>query len=138
MSYSKPLPIPDELSEPFWKAARASSLVIQRCQHCRYYSHPPENVCPNCRSLEQSFEFEPVSGRGEIKSWIVMRDAFLPGFVDELPFVIAVVELNEQPGLRMITRIMDGADASIEIGMPVRVVFEEVTRDITLPQFTLE
>ena len=137
MPYAKPLPIADELSEPFWKAARSSTLVIQRCQHCGHYSHPPENVCPRCRSLEQSFEFEPVSGRGKIKSWIVMRDAFLPGFVDDLPFVIAVVELDEQPGLRMMTRIVDGVDACIKIGMAVRVVFQKVTRDITLPQFAL-
>ena len=137
MPYTKPLPGPDELSEPFWKAAKERLLTIQRCQHCGHYSHPPEHVCPQCVALEPSFKFEPVSGRGKIKSWVVMRDAFLPGFVDELPFVIAVIELDEQPGLRMLTQVLDGADAPIKIGVPVHVEFVDVTDEITLPQFRL-
>ncbi len=138
MSYNKPVPVPDDLSKPFWKAAKERSLSIQRCQHCGYYSHPPDVVCPKCRGLEPSFKFEPVSGRGRIKSWIVMQDAFLPGFVDDLPFVIAIVELEEQEGLRLVTRLVNSSDANVKIGAPVSVVFEDITPAITLPQFKLE
>ena len=121
----------------FWMAAKAHRLELQRCQHCGYYSHPPAFVCPQCLSPEPSFRFEPASGLGKIKTWTIMRDAFLPGFREEVPHVILVVELEEQQGLRMIAGLVDGAGAQLAVDAPVQVVFEDITEEIALPQFKL-
>ena len=136
-SYKKPLPAPDERTEGFWKAAKEHKLALQQCQRCRHFHHPPEIVCPHCQDPDPSFSFEPVSGRGTVRSWIVMRDAFLPGFQEEIPWINVVVELEEDKSLRMVARLADGPDAPIKLGAPVEVVFEDVTPEVTLPQFRL-
>ena len=133
----KPVPVPDVVSEGFWRAAASHVLAIQRCSVCGWYSHPPDVVCVNCLSAERSFRYEPVCGRGRLRSWTVMRDAFLPGFKPEVPYVVADVELEEQLGLRMIGRLVDGADAALGLGAPVEVVFEDVAEGIAVPQFRL-
>ncbi len=135
MSYAKPIPVPDERSAPFWSAARRHRLAIQRCQSCRAYAHPPEIVCPRCQHVE--FAFEEVSGRGRVKAWTIMRQPFAPGFGEEVPFVNAIVELEEQPWLNIMATLVDGADARIAYDDPVQVVFEDVTPEVTLPKFRL-
>jgi uncharacterized OB-fold protein len=94
-------------------------------------------LCRQCLSPERKFGFEPVSGRGTIKTWTVMRDAFLPGFRPDVPYVVAEVELEEQAGLRMIAQIVDGADADLAIGSPVDVVFEDLAGGVAVPHFQL-
>ena len=137
MAYTKPVPVPDERSEGYWEAAKQHALAVQRCQHCSHYSHPPVVVCPRCQNGEPSFKFQPVSGRGRLKTWTIMRDSFLPGFAEDLPFVIGVVELDEQVGIRMVARILDGPEAGLQLDAPVRVVYEDATPEVTLPQFEL-
>ena len=72
---------------------------------------PPDLVCPHCGSTDPGFTFTQVSGGGSVRSWTVVRQSFLPGFDDDLPFILVDVELDEQPDLRMIGRLMDGPDA---------------------------
>jgi hypothetical protein len=134
---AKPLPRPDSVSQGYWDAAGRHELAIQRCDHCGWFNHPPDVVCGRCRSPASSFSFVPVSGTGRIRSWTVMRDAFLPGFRDDVPWVVVDVELPEQPGLTIISRLVDGADADIALGSPVRVVFRDVAPGIALPEFEL-
>jgi len=133
----KPLPRPDAISQGYWDAAVRHELAIQRCDHCGWFTHPPDVVCANCLSPDPSFSFVPVSGRGTIRSWTVMRDAFLPGFRGDVPWVVVDVELEEQAGLSLISRLVDGADADIALVRPVRVVFRDVAPGISLPEFTL-
>jgi uncharacterized OB-fold protein len=83
------------------------------------------------------FVFERVSGRGAVRSWTVMRQSFLPGFSEEVPFVRVDVELAEQEELRMIGRLLEGPDAPLTIGAPVRVAFEDVAEGVSIPAFTL-
>jgi uncharacterized OB-fold protein len=135
--YQKPVPLPDELSAPYWEAAREHQLRIQRCEHCGHFNQPPELICPNCSALEPKFRFEPVSGRGKILSWVVVHSDIVPGFADDPPWVNVLVELDEQPGLLLHTRLIDGVGAPVAIGDRVEVVFEDVTPDVTLPQFKL-
>jgi len=94
-------------------------------------------ICPNCLSSERSFQYQPVSGRGTVKTWTIMRDAFLPGFRGDVPYVVVDVALEEQPGLKMIGRLVDGAEAPLAIGAPVEVVFDDVGDGISVPQFRL-
>ena len=134
---ARPLPVPDEQSAPFWEAAAGHSLTLARCSRCSSFTHPPDVVCPHCGSTDPDFGFAPVSGRGTIRSWTVMRQSFLPGFDEDVPFVLVDVELIEQPDLRIIGRLLDGPDAPVEVGAGVEVGFEDLTTGISVPAFTL-
>lgn len=136
-SYRKPIPVPDERTEGYWQAAREHRLAIQRCQYCGYYSHPPAIVCSNCNAFEPSFTFETVSGRGTIKAWVVMHDPMVEGFEEDVPWVNVLVELEEQKDLLILANLVDGRSANIKVGAPVEVVFQDVTPEVTLPQFRL-
>jgi uncharacterized OB-fold protein len=94
-------------------------------------------ICPHCRSTSAGFAFEPVSGRGVVRSWTVVRQSFLPGFDGDVPFVLVDVELVEQPELRLIGRLMDGVDAPLQLGARVVVAFEDVAPEVAVPAFAL-
>jgi uncharacterized OB-fold protein len=134
----RPLPIPDEQSAPFWKAAAQGILTVARCSRCQSLCHPPDVVCPHCHSTDPAFAFTPVSGRGTVRSWTVMHQSFLPGFEEDVPFLLVDVELVEQPDLRIIGRLMDGPDAKLQIGDSVQVTFEDLGSDRAVPAFALE
>jgi uncharacterized OB-fold protein len=133
----KPVPVPDDESRPFWEAAASHVLCIQRCENCGWYSYPPVMICPNCLSPGRAFRFVPVSGRGTVKTWTVMRDAFLPGFKDDVPYVVVDVTLEEQAGLDLVGRLVDGPDAPLRLGAAVEVVFEEPADGVAVPAFRL-
>src|SRR5947209_20457929 len=97
----KPIPIPDDLTTPFWEAAKEGRLVVQRCAACGYYNHPPRSVCDAC--MAEELRFEPMSGAGRIHSFTVMHQRDVPGFESEAPFINVVVELLEQRMLLMVS-----------------------------------
>lgn len=132
----RPLPLSDELTQAFWDGAKTHRLMIQRCPRCRHWQHPPGLVCAACAAPDLAAE--PVSGRGTLHAWTVLHDAPAPGFADRLPLIVAVVELAEQPGLMLSANLLDAAPGDLRLGLPVAVAFEEVTPEITLPQFRLE
>lgn len=132
---TKPIPVPDPLSEGFWSAAASHVLAIQRCTDCGWYAYPPNVVCGNCLSPEPSFHYQPVSGRGRVKTWTVVHQAFLPGFAADVPYVVADVELEEQEGLRMVTRLGGARHGDIAIGLPVEVAFDDVAAGVAVPHF---
>jgi uncharacterized protein len=134
----RPYPVPDEQSAAFWRAAGEHVLMIARCSRCAELTHPPDVVCPHCHSTDPAFEFTPVSGRGTIRSWTVMRKSFLPGFDHDVPFVLVDVELVEQADLRLIGRLVDGIKAPLAIGDTVRLAFEDIAPGIAVPAFALE
>jgi uncharacterized OB-fold protein len=133
----RPLPIADESSAPFWAAAAEHVLTVARCARCAALTMPPDVVCPNCHSTDPGFTFTPVSGRGIVRSWTVVRQAFLPGFDADLPFVLVDVELVEQPELRLIGRLLDGVGADIHIGDAVVAGFEDLAPGVAVPAFEL-
>jgi uncharacterized OB-fold protein len=132
----RPVPIPDDLSRAFWDAAAAHSLVLARCTRCSRFSHPPDTVCPHCGSTDPAFESTAVDGSGSIRSWTIMRQSFLPGF--DVPFVLVDVELSAQPEVRLIGRLVDGPDAPLHFGAPVRLTFEDIAPDVAVPAFELD
>lgn len=109
-----PIPVPDPDSAGYWDAARAGTLAIARCTECRVWQHPPLERCRRCGG---AIDFEPVSGDGTVFSFIVVRHPAVPGH--DIPYVVAFVELAEQPGLRM-TAVVDADPDTVTIGMPVR------------------
>lgn len=137
---ARPLPVPDESSAPFWSAAADHVLTVARCRRCGKLSMPPDVACPHCHATDPGFEFTPVSGRGVVRSWTVVRQAFLPGFDADLPFVLVDVELAEQAELRLIGRLLDGPkvlDADLHVGHPVTVGFEDLAPGVAVPAFEL-
>ena len=133
----KPVPRPDQRSEPFWSAASSHQLVVQQCDNCGRLALPPVVVCPACLSPEAAFTFVPVSGRGTLRTWIIMRDAFLPGFRDDIPWVIGEAELDDAPGVRLLARMADGPDAPLRIGARVVTRFADVSDGVALPVLAL-
>ncbi len=124
------LPLITPLNAFFWRAGSTGRLRFMRCQPCGHYIHPPLPICPSCRS--RAVRDEPVSGRGTVLTYTVNRQVWEPGL--EAPYVIAIVGLDEQPGLRLTTNIVHCPIGAVMIGLRVRVVFE-VHEDVWLPLF---
>lgn len=133
----RPVPVADELSAPYWAAAAQHGLVIARCSRCAAFSHPPDIACTRCHHPDPAFVFEPVSGAGAVRSWVVLRQSFLPGFQDELPIVLVDVALDEQDDIRLIGRLLDGVDATLAVGQRVIVAFEDLEPGVSVPAFTI-
>jgi uncharacterized OB-fold protein len=130
----KPLPIVSHLTEPFWESARKHRLSLQRCEECGTYQWYPKAWCVECGS--RKLKWKKVTGKGKVYSYTVIRHAKAsPAFTEELPFAIAVVELDEGP--RMYARLLDCPIGEIKTGMRVKVAFEDVSKAISLPQFTV-
>ena len=117
-------------NEFFWRAGELGVLRFMRCQACRHYVHPPLPICPLCKSREVCDE--AVSGRGAILTYTINHQAWEPGL--EEPYVIAIVEMDEQLGLRLTTNIVNCDIEAVAIGMRVRVLFEQCV-DVWLPLF---
>jgi uncharacterized OB-fold protein len=127
----RPLPAKDADSAPYWAAARSHALSLPRCEGCGEYAFPPKQRCPRC--LSKAFTWTELSGRATLYSYSVAHMALYPGF--QPPYVIALVELEEQPGLHITTNLLDCPLEDVVVGMPLEVTFEDVSDDYSLPQF---
>ncbi|WP_412457797.1 Zn-ribbon domain-containing OB-fold protein [Mycolicibacterium elephantis] len=114
------LPELDDSSRPYWTGGAAGELRIAHCGSCRRFFHPPFDGCPDCGG---AVEFVAVSGEGTVFTYTVTYQQFHPDV--PTPFVIALVELNEQQGLRLVANIVDCDPSAMMCGMPVRVRFEQ-------------
>lgn len=115
------LPKLDDLNTPYWTGGEHGELRFWRCQACRYWIHPPSPRCPSC--LSKDLAVEAVSGRATVHAYTINEQPWgFPGF--DPPYVIAIVELPEQEGLRLTTNIERCAPADVHIGMAVTVAFE--------------
>ena len=129
--YNKPLPVITETNRGFWEATRRHELRVPKCRECGNVCFPPSEVCPKCLSVQ--FDWVKVSGKGKVWSWVVFHQAFLSSFGDQIPYNVAYVELDEGP--IMLTNLVGIRNEEIKLGMPVEVVFEDVTNEVTLPKF---
>ena len=127
----RPLPLEDFDSHPYWEAARLHQLMLPFCGVCERFGFPPRARCPQCLSADLSWR--ELSGHGTVYTFCIMYDSFVSGF--EPPYVIAQVELAEQPDLLLTTNIVECPPEAVRIGMPVELTFEELTEGYTLPQF---
>jgi uncharacterized OB-fold protein len=124
----------------FWAGCARGELLVQRCGACDAPRFPPRPMCPRCRSVE--VRWAPVAGRGTIWSYVVPHPPLLPAYAELAPYNVVVVTLDEDPTLRMVGHLLatpeGGIDeidpVTIEIGAPVRVVFQ-VIDDVTLPRW---
>ncbi len=130
---TKPVPVPDAITAPFWEAANRGVLAIQHCTACDSYIHPPAALCPDCQYPDLAFR--EVSGRGRVYTHTVVRDNVTQGFAQDEPYVIGIIELAEQERLVLVANVVGIAPEDVRVGMPVRVTFERLTESIALPQF---
>ncbi len=129
------LPVPDELTEPYWEATRRGALAIQQCGSCLRFQHPPVYFCTDCHDEDAELAFADVSGRGAIYSYYIHEDSDIRAFGEKTPYPVVMVELEEQPGLFVLANLLDCDFAEITAGMPVEVVFERASEEIVFPQF---
>jgi uncharacterized OB-fold protein len=126
----RPLPMLTDSNRFFWTSGADGQLRFLRCAQCRNYIHPPVPVCDKCLSMEQ--EVVAVSGRATLVAVTVNHQMWMPNF--EPPYVIGIVEIDEQQSVRLTTNIVGCDPADVHIGMPVQVEFEEY-EDVFLPVF---
>lgn len=134
MTFLRPLPALEPRTAAFWRACRAGRLEMTHCRPCNFFIHPAKPICPRCRGRD--LDTQLLSGRGRVHSFTINHQAWYPG--QKVPYVIALVELREQPGLRLMTNLVHCRLDTIRIDMPVHVEFEILSDEIALPLFTPE
>jgi uncharacterized OB-fold protein len=130
-TYLRTLPSLNDENRAFWTGGANGKLLITQCGDCATWTHPPSPVCPHCMS--DNVSPQPVSGTAVVETFTVNYRAWGSGM--EIPYVIAIVVLDEQPGLRLTTNIVGIDPEAVAIDMPVRVTFEQ-DEDVWLPLFT--
>lgn len=127
-----PLPTPSIETEPFWAAVQERRLVMPKCNACGKVTFPPTVACPQCGGT--AFTWSPMSGRGKVFSFVVYHRVYHPAFKDKVPYVVAVIELEEGP--RIISNVVGIPNDEVQCEMPVTVVYEEVRDGYLIPKFT--
>ena len=136
MSYKKPIPVPQGESDYYWEKAKEEELWLRKCNECQEAYFYPRDISPCCFSKDTSWI--QASGRAKLFTYGIVHRAPHAGFVDDVPFVTAIVQLEEGP--KMATNIVmdDPTPEKLQIDMPLEVVFDSITDEITLPKFKPE
>jgi uncharacterized OB-fold protein len=129
----KPLPRPSPESVPFWEGAKAGRLMLPRCNRCGRFWFPPSQRCRHCLSAD--FEWRESAGKGRIYSFVVYHRTYHPAFETEVPYVVAIVELDEGP--RLLTNIVGTPPDAVRCDQRVRAVFEDVD-GVAIPKFAID
>ena len=125
----RPVPIPDEASQPFFDAAAKGQYLLKYCTVCNRHLAPQAELCDSCFTTD--LEWREASGKGSIYSFVVNHQVIHPGFKDIGPYSVIIVELEEGP---RVTSTFDGPNEDIEVDMPVKVTFEDLGQ-VTVPKF---
>jgi uncharacterized OB-fold protein len=120
----KLIPVPDDLSKPFWDAVNEQRLIVQRCTNCETLQYPPTPSCRDCGS--DDLEWKETSGRGHIAAYMVVENGRLQRFMPDQPFNVAVITLDEDPRINFYSNLPGVAVREVPVGAPVEVIFEEV------------
>lgn len=123
-------PVGESYEEGFWEAVKQKRLVFQRCKECGEFLHPPRPMCHKCHSYD--LEWVESTGKGKIYSWVVFTREVNPLY--RVPFEVVVVEMEEK-GVRFISNMAEGKPEDLYFGMPVEVVFMDITDEWPLPMF---
>jgi hypothetical protein len=129
--YKKPLPKPTPWSKPFWDGCKRHELFIQNCKDCKNPIFYPKLFCPHC--LSPNLEWVKAGGRGKVYSYTVVHSYAPTEFSEDIPYIVAVIELQE--GVRLMSNIVGCLPETVKCDMEVEVIFDDVTKEITLPKF---
>ena len=129
--YKKPVPVPSRESQPYWDGLRDGKLLMPRCDRCEKYWFPPSLLCPHCYSAR--WTWTETKGRGRIFSYVVYHRVYHLAFAQEVPYAVAVIELDEGP--RMYSNVIGIAPEKLVCDMHVEVAYEPITDAITLAKF---
>ncbi len=127
----RPVPEPSPQSLPFWRAARTHKLVLPCCRACRKFFFPPSCLCPHCH--DSALAWEEVSGRSHVHSFVVVHRISDPAFAEAVPYLPAVIELEEGP--RLLSDIVGAAPEHLYCVMPVSVVFDDISAEFFATAF---
>jgi uncharacterized OB-fold protein len=131
--YNKPLPVPDPVTKRFWESLKAHAIQLQRGSKSGRFVYYPRAVSPF--DMSEELVWTPVSGRGVVHAFAIPHRHPNPAFGGETPFVVALVELDE--GVRILSNLIDvdPTPEAVRVGMPVEIVYDDVSEEITLPRF---
>jgi uncharacterized OB-fold protein len=129
--YAKPFPPVTDLNRPYVEAAGGNALMLQQCNSCANIWFPVAQHCPKC--LAQDFAWKAMSGRAKLWSWVVMHQVYFKSFKDEVPYVVAFVELEEGP--RLMSTVVDIDREQLRCDMPLEVAFVPAKEGTWLPVF---
>lgn len=128
---TKPVPIPDDFSAPFFDGAREGRLMLQHCASCQAWSFPVRERCPHC--FAAGLGWRQASGRGSLYTFTIMHQIMNPGFASAVPFNVAQIDLDE--GVRMVSNVVGTGNEDLRIGMRLEAVFEDVGDGVRIPKF---
>jgi uncharacterized OB-fold protein len=131
VNYEKLVPSPTPETQPYWDGLREHRLRLQTCADCGKVRHYPRPMCDACWSMNTNWI--NASGRGSVHSWTITHYAFHPGFKGDLPYILLTVDLPE--GLRMNAQTRGIEASALRVGVPVKLAFDTVKPDLTLPVF---
>ncbi len=129
--YTKPVPSPDHVTGEFWAAAKRRKLLIQHCEDCGARQSLPQPCCRSC--LSEKIRWLEASGRGTVYSYTTIHRPPSPRFEGDVPYTLALVELEE--GVRLLSNIIGIPPEDVRVDMPVEVVFDDISPAISLPRF---
>lgn len=131
-TYKRSLPrLRDPMAVQFYRHCKNHELRFQRCTDCHAWRHVPRDLCAKCGSF--NWEWAKSTGKGKVFSWTTAMQPMLPSFADAVPYSPIVIEMDE--GVRLVSWLTDVANDDLKLGLPVEVVFEDVTPEVTLPKF---
>jgi uncharacterized OB-fold protein len=128
----RPAPPATELTEPFWAGGLSGELRLQQCANCGHIRYPISTICPVCWSAD--CDWTPLSGRGTVQSHIVFERAYHEAWAGQVPYVVALIELDEGPVL--VSNVVGVQPSAVRVGQPVTVTFARRSAAAALPQFT--
>ena len=130
-TYTKPTPQMEPEAMPFWEYLRQHEMHIQNCHSCKKWFFPPSTHCPNC--LTREVPWKPVAGTGKVWAWVTMHQSYRPAYKEEVPYNLSIIELDE--GAKVWANVVECQPENVQIGMNVRVRYDDVTDDLTLARF---
>ena len=127
----KPIPVPAEITAPFFDGAREGKLMLQHCTSCDGWSFPVRERCPHC--FANALEWRQASGRGTLYTFAIMHQVMNPGFASSVPYNVSQIDLEE--GVRMVANVVGVTNDALRIGMKLEAVFEDVGETVRIPKF---
>jgi hypothetical protein len=128
---TRPVPVPDEISAPFFDGAREGRLMLQHCTACDGWSFPVRERCPHCFAAKP--EWRAASGKGTLYTFAIMHQVMNPGFAKDVPYNVSQIDLAE--GVRMVANVVGVPNDALRVGMELEVFFDDVGDGVRVPKF---